>query len=109
VGSDPRVERQNQLLRAFQVETRNIAIVPERLTASSACLACGWYPEDMALRLDAFLDDLNEEAIGRRNGLESWLRLKEAGFMNSGLPGAAVARWALIEELRSCGGPKIRA
>jgi hypothetical protein len=64
-----------------------------------------WYPEDMALRPDAFLDDLDEGAFGRRSGLELWLRLEESGFMDSGLPGAAVARSAFVEELQKCGGP----
>src|SRR5690606_34230711 len=59
-----------------------------------------WYPEDMALRPEAFLAGLDEGSFGRRSGLELWLKLEESGFMDSGLPGTAVARSAFVEELR---------
>lgn len=45
-----------------------------------------WYPEDMALKPEVFLDGLDEGDFGRRSALEMWLKLDERGFMESDLP-----------------------
>lgn len=46
-----------------------------------------WYPEDMALEPDAFLDGVDPErnSFGIRSGLELWLELDERGLMDVGL------------------------
>ena len=46
-----------------------------------------WYPEDMALLPDTFLADIDPEQndFGIRSGLELWLKLYDAGFMDIGL------------------------
>lgn len=45
-----------------------------------------WYPEDMALRPDVYLDGIDTELdnFGIRAGLSHWLALEEQGFMNIG-------------------------
>lgn len=46
-----------------------------------------WYPEDMALRTEVFLNgiDPEENESGIKNGLELWLKLESQGFMDTGL------------------------
>lgn len=46
-----------------------------------------WYPEDMALRPEAFLKDLDPERenFGIRAGLSLWLELEEQGLMDCGI------------------------
>lgn len=46
-----------------------------------------WYPEDMALRPDIFLNgiDPEENNFGIKAGLGLWLDLEQRGFMNTGL------------------------
>lgn len=45
-----------------------------------------WYPEDMALKPEAFLDGIDPERsnFGIKSGLELWLDLEKAGFMDIG-------------------------
>jgi hypothetical protein len=45
-----------------------------------------WYPEDMALKPEAFLEGLDEGDFGRRAGLSLWLELEAKGWMETGLP-----------------------
>lgn len=62
-----------------------------------------WYPEDLALRPDVFLEGLDEDAFGRRSGLELWLRLHKMGLMDSNLPSVPSAQPAFksaLNELR---------
>lgn len=58
-----------------------------------------WYPEDLALRPDVFLEGLGEEEFGRRSGLELWLRLDKQGLMDSDLPSVPSARPAFRNTL----------
>lgn len=46
---------------------------------------CKWYPEDMALRPDVYLDGIDPERdnFGIRAGLSHWLVLEEQGFMDA--------------------------
>ncbi|WP_283743160.1 hypothetical protein [Sideroxydans sp. CL21] len=46
-----------------------------------------WYPEDMSLQPDAFLDGVDPERnnFGIESGLKLWLSLEEEGFMDSGI------------------------
>jgi hypothetical protein len=46
-----------------------------------------WYPEDMALRPDVFLDciDPEEDDYGIKSGLRLWLHLDQQGSMKTGL------------------------
>lgn len=47
-----------------------------------------WYPEDMALKPDAFLDgvDPEQDNFGIKAGLELWLKLEEKGYMRTDIP-----------------------
>ena len=47
-----------------------------------------WYPEDMALKPDAFLEGIDPERdnFGIKSGLELWLDLEEQGLMATGCP-----------------------
>jgi hypothetical protein len=47
-----------------------------------------WYPEDMALKPEAFLSGVNPEQNrhGLASALELWLQLEENGYMDTGLP-----------------------
>lgn len=46
-----------------------------------------WYPEDMALKPEAFLEDIDPEQdnFGITSGLKLWLDLEEQGLMDTGL------------------------
>jgi hypothetical protein len=45
-----------------------------------------WYPEDMALKPDCFLDGLTEGAFGIEQAIKLWLQLDTAGYMHLDLP-----------------------
>lgn len=45
-----------------------------------------WYPEDMALKPDSFLQGLNEGSFGVEQGIKLWLQLDAAGYMHLDLP-----------------------
>jgi hypothetical protein len=44
-----------------------------------------WYPEDMAIKPEAFICGLTEGEFGRLNALDLWLRLDTLGLMQTGL------------------------
>jgi hypothetical protein len=46
-----------------------------------------WYPEDMALQPDAYLEGIDPERdnFGIAAGLGLWLKLEEQGFMGTGI------------------------
>jgi len=50
-----------------------------------------WYAEDMALRPDEFLSDIDPEKdnFGIKSGLKLWLKLEEQGLMDTGIEGKA--------------------
>lgn len=50
-----------------------------------------WYPEDMTLRPEAFLEGIDPEKdnFGIKSGLKLWLDLDEQGFMDSGFGASA--------------------
>jgi hypothetical protein len=45
-----------------------------------------WYPEDMVVKPDSFLDGISEGDFGRRHAIDLWLQLDELGFMEVDLP-----------------------
>lgn len=47
-----------------------------------------WYPEDMALKPEAFLEGVDPERdnFGIKSGLKRWLELEEQGLMETGAP-----------------------
>jgi hypothetical protein len=49
-----------------------------------------WYPEDMAVNPQSFLDGLDEGEFGIREGLSLWLQLDAVGLMKTDLPYANV-------------------
>ncbi|MFC1750925.1 hypothetical protein ACFL2V_19205 [Pseudomonadota bacterium] len=59
-----------------------------------------WDPEDMALRPEAFLNEVDAEKddFGIKSGLRLWLDLDECGLMDTGLP--VPARALFEKELR---------
>ena len=59
-----------------------------------------WYPEDMTLQPEAFLEEVDPEQdnYGIKSGLELWLQLEAEGFMDSGF-GAESYRQLFEQEL----------
>lgn len=60
-----------------------------------------WYPEDMALRPDVFLQGIDSERnnFGITAGLSLWLDLEAHGLMVTGLPGETEAKQLFMQEL----------
>ena len=58
-----------------------------------------WYPEDMALKPDAFLEGIDPERdnFGIKSGLRRWLELEEQGLMATGCPVTNVRQLFLHE------------
>lgn len=58
-----------------------------------------WYPEDMSLKPEVFLDRLDEGDYARRSALDLWLKLDARGLMDSDLPSVPSARPAFNNAL----------
>lgn len=72
-----------ELIRNFKTGTKFLEGGLDEAVLSKGLL---WYPEDMAVKPQAFLEGLDEGQFGIREGLLLWLQLEAAGLMKTDLP-----------------------